>query len=285
MDFSGKYEQYVGVFEDYAGKTFGKLVGNEKLLSAMKYSLLSGGKRVRAVLALSSAELFGVDTSVALPFALAIECIHAYSLIHDDLPALDNDDFRRGKPSNHKVFGEDFAVISGDALLNYAYEILLDNADTPEKLSAARYIAKCAGYSGMIGGQAYDLSSVNAVGEDYLYGIDLGKTCRLIQAPIVAAALISGKDASAYERFGEKLGLLFQFTDDILDEIGEKEKLGKSIGKDKKENKLTAVSVYGVDGARNKVAELSEDCINFLSEVDENGFLTEFVKRLAVRDR
>ena len=284
MDYTIEYRRYFDIFEAYAHGVFDKLDGNDKLLSAMRYGLMNGGKRVRAVLMLAFAEIFGADVSSALPFALAIECIHAYSLIHDDLPALDNDDLRRGKPSNHVVYGEDFAIIAGDALQNLAYEILFGASDLPEKLAAAKYIAECSGYSGMIGGQAYDLMSEGKTGEDELYRIDFGKTCKLIQAPVVAAALLAGKDPVPFESFGRDLGLLFQFTDDLLDEIGEESKLGKTVGKDKQENKLTAVSVYGLDGAKKEVQRLESECLAFLSDVGGAEFLRELVIRLSERD-
>ena len=283
-DNSLLYNSYLSRFEDYAHAVFDRLCGNETLVSAMKYSLFNGGKRIRAVLALSFADLLSVPGEQALPISLAIECIHAYSLIHDDLPALDNDDFRRGKPSNHKVYGEAVAIIAGDALLNFAYETLFSLKGERAR-AAARYVADCAGYCGMLGGQAYDLQSENASGEDYLYKIDEGKTCALIKAPVVAMAYLAGRDIRGFEKFGEDLGLLFQFTDDILDVTGDSAKLGKTVGKDQAENKLTAVSVYGLDGAKERVTERTRACVDFLRDIPDSEFIVWLVKKISKRDR
>lgn len=285
MDFDAKYGEFLNKFNDYLQEYVTSLRGDDTLVSAMKYSLLCGGKRFRPVLALACADILGVNAERILPFALAIELIHTSSLIHDDLPALDNDDFRRGKPSNHKVYGESMAVIAGDALLNAAYELLFNNARTENELKAAAYIAKCSGQTGMLGGQALDIRSSKETGEDLLLKIDGLKTCKLIQAPIISAVLLAEKDVIHFEAFGRDLGLLFQFTDDVLDETGESDKLGKTVGKDKAANKLTAVSVYGLDGAKKQVDVLKSRCLDFLRTITGSGFLIELVIKIAERDR
>lgn len=283
MDFSVEYDKKK-ILADYCmNRLAAGLKGEGRLVSAMKYSLLAGGKRIRFVLALAAAEAFGVKEDDIVPFAEAIETIHTYSLIHDDLPALDNDDFRRGKPSCHKAYGEDFAIIAGDGLLNLAYEILLSAIDTPEKLKAAKKIAELAGVSGMVGGQAYDLDSKNKTSEDYLMKIQRGKTCALIKAPLIAAEIIGGGTGNVSEEIGECLGLIFQFRDDVLDVIGNKEKVGKTLGKDEKENKLTAVSVYGLSGAVEKIKEYYEKVEYILKKINNSGFLLAFAKYLTER--
>ena len=285
MDFDAKYGEFLNKFNEYLQGYVSSLSGDDTLVSAMKYSLLCGGKRFRPVLALACADILGVNAERILPFALAIELIHTSSLIHDDLPALDNDDFRRGKPSNHKVYGESMAVIAGDALLNAAYELLFKNARTENELKAAAYIAKCSGQTGMLGGQALDIRSSKETGEDLLLKIDGLKTCKLIQAPILAAVLLAEKDVMPFEAFGRDLGLLFQFTDDVLDETGESDKLGKTVGKDKAANKLTAVSVYGLDGAKKQIDLYKSRCLDFLNSISGSEFLVELVIRIAERDR
>lgn len=283
MDYSVEYAALKSKADEYISSFADTLDGQNKLVAAMKYSLNAGGKRVRFVLALAAAKVYGVGEEDIMPFALAVELIHTYSLIHDDLPALDNDDMRRGKPSNHKVFGEDFAVIAGDGLLNLAYEVLLSACDTPFKVRAAAKIAELAGYRGMVGGQAYDLDSSGKTGEEYLYKIQLGKTCALIAAPLVAAEILAGKSGQDMLEVGKNLGLIFQFGDDLLDVFGEKATVGKTLGKDKNENKLTALNVYGVEKTKQIMQELCENTIEKLEKIGSAEFLEEFAKSLLTR--
>ena len=283
MDYSAEYAALKAKADEYISNFADALDGQNKLVSAMKYSLNAGGKRVRFVLALAAAKVYGVGEEDIMPFALAVELIHTYSLIHDDLPALDNDDMRRGKPSNHKVFGEDFAVIAGDGLLNLAYEVLLSACDTPSKVRAAAKIAELAGYRGMVGGQAYDLDSSGKTGEEYLYKIQIGKTCALIAAPLVAAEILAGKSGQDMLEVGKNLGLIFQFGDDLLDVFGEKATVGKTLGKDKDENKLTALNVYGVEKTKQIMQELCEKTVEKLKKIGNAEFLEEFAKSLLTR--
>ncbi len=283
MDYSAEYAALKSKADEYISNFAETLDGQNKLVAAMKYSLNAGGKRVRFVLALAAAKVYGVGEEDIMPFALAVELIHTYSLIHDDLPALDNDDMRRGKPSNHKVFGEDFAVIAGDGLLNLAYEVLLSACDTPFKVRAAAKIAELAGYRGMVGGQAYDLDSSGKTGEEYLYKIQLGKTCALIAAPLVAAEILAGKSGQDMLEVGKNLGLIFQFGDDLLDVFGEKATVGKTLGKDKNENKLTALNVYGVEKTKQIMQELCKKTVEKLKKIGSAEFLEEFAKSLLTR--
>lgn len=283
MDYSAEYAALKSKADEYISSFADTLDGQNKLVAAMKYSLNAGGKRVRFVLALAAAKVYGVGEEDIMPFALAVELIHTYSLIHDDLPALDNDDMRRGKPSNHKVFGEDFAVIAGDGLLNLAYEVLLSACDTPFKVRAAAKIAELAGYRGMVGGQAYDLDSSGKTGEEYLYKIQLGKTCALIAAPLVAAEILAGKSGQDMLEVGKNLGLIFQFGDDLLDVFGKKATVGKTLGKDKNENKLTALNVYGVEKTKQIMQDLCEKTVEKLKKIGSAEFLEEFAKSLLTR--
>lgn len=283
MDYSAEYAALKSKADEYISSFADTLDGQNKLVAAMKYSLNAGGKRVRFVLALAAAKVYGVGEEDIMPFALAVELIHTYSLIHDDLPALDNDDMRRGKPSNHKVFGEDFAVIAGDGLLNLAYEVLLSACDTPSKVRAAAKIAELAGYRGMVGGQAYDLDSSGKTGDEYLYKIQLGKTCALIAAPLVAAEILAGKSGQDMLEVGKNLGLIFQFGDDLLDVFGEKATVGKTLGKDKNENKLTALNVYGVEKTKQIMQELCKKTVEKLKKIGSAEFLEEFAKSLLTR--
>jgi len=242
----------------------------DKLLEAMKYSLLAGGKRLRPVLLLASYDLCGKNINEALPFACAVEYIHTYSLIHDDLPALDNDDLRRGKPTNHKVFGEDMAILAGDGLLSAAYEIMtknmllhLDNQETLSKMTKAIFaISKGTGVRGMVAGQVADVLNDNkSCSADTLKYIHANKTGTFIRACVKAGGYLSGADNDVMndlEKYGENLGMAFQVVDDILDVISNEEDLGHSIGKDSEQNKCTYPAIYGLD----KSIEIAKEYIS-----------------------
>ena len=253
----------------------------KKVTEAMRYSFLNGGKRVRPVLALACADVLGVPHQEILPFALALEMIHTYSLIHDDLPAMDNDDFRRGKPSNHKRFGEANAILAGDGLLNEAYAICFNQCTKGEKYAlAAKYLNDCAGIYGMIAGQSADLyySQESEGTETELWYVQEHKTGKLLLAPVAMASILANnKDFFALESFGRMLGRLFQMTDDILDVTGDSAVLGKTIGKDEKENKLTCVKIYGLDGAKVRADMCAHDCFAILEGVSGD---TSFLKGL-----
>ena len=281
-DFDIKYAQYQKIFEEYLTSFCDKLVCEPPILKeSLVYSLKLGGKRIRPVLMLAFAELFGLENSKVLNFALALELIHTYSLIHDDLPEMDNDDFRRGKPSNHKVFGVGNAVLAGDGLLNTAYSILFNECfNGNEYVSAAKYICDCAGIGGMIAGQSADLLHENdeSVDEDVLDFIHRNKTAKLIMAACVPPSILcSGKYYSEIKTFSCDLGCLFQLTDDILDVEGSFENMGKSIGKDSTEGKYTAVRLYGLPDCKLRADLFTDRCLKMLDGINGD---TQFLKQL-----
>lgn len=244
-------------------------VGDLVLHKAMRYSALAGGKRLRPSMLLAATDMLGGDRGEALDFACAVEMIHAYSLIHDDLPGMDDDALRRGKPTNHVVFGVGQAILAGDGLLNFAFEVMLARAlQTPGRerpcLLAISEIAQGAGVSGMIRGQCLDLEAENGGvsrenREDLLAKIHAGKTAAMFIGPLRAACRLSGAtevELAAMTDFARAFGMLFQATDDILDVVGSAQEVGKTLGKDERSGKLTTVSVYGLDGARSRAQDL-----------------------------
>ncbi|HYE09499.1 MAG TPA: farnesyl diphosphate synthase [Patescibacteria group bacterium] len=250
------------------------------IVEAMKYSLLAGGKRLRPILAIMACELFDGDVKEVLPFACGIEMIHTYSLIHDDLPAMDNDDFRRGKLTNHKVYGEGFAILAGDALLNKAFEIMhqaLIRNPKLEHIKATAYISKASGTEGMIGGQCIDLHYENKQTDlELLNAMHDKKTGAMIKAPLVAGALIAGakeEDVQRIEKFGQLIGLAFQISDDILDVEGSSEKLGKKTGSDVSNNKSTFVSCYGLEKSKEIAKSIIQEAQNCIDIYGNKGLL------------
>ena len=238
----------------------GAAAGTAGLEEAMRYSLLAGGKRIRPVLALSTARAIGVDPAGVLPLAAALELIHTYSLIHDDLPAMDDDDLRRGRPTCHVKFGEDVAILAGDALYAEAFRHLLEHqgGDPARVLAAARELAHATGVDGMVGGQYLDVADV-ASSPDELRTLHELKTGRLIAASVACVLLLAGMDEAstiAYRRYAAELGVLFQIVDDILDVTGTDAALGKPHGSDERHGKRTYVTEFGLDGAR----RLAADC-------------------------
>lgn len=274
------------------------IIENEKpqklIYNAMNYSLLSGGKRLRPVLLLGSYELFKDNVEEALPFACAMEMIHTYSLIHDDLPAMDNDDYRRGRLSNHKKFGEAAAILAGDGLLNKAFETglmaaLNSNLNMKNAIKALAEIALSSGSDGMIGGQVVDMFSHDKIStiEDLKYMYSL-KTGAIIKSSITAGAMLGGADERqllALESYAEKIGLAFQIEDDILDITSTLEKLGKAIGSDEANKKITYLSFVSIEEAQHQVEKLTEQAIESLSIFEEKSYyLIELAKYLTNRD-
>lgn len=257
-----------------------------KLYEAMRYSVLSGGKRLRAVLAMASAEAVQAEESLkaedpvelVLPLCCAIEMVHAMSLIHDDLPCLDNDDLRRGKPTNHKVFGEAMALLAGDGLLMMASEVLLSQTSrkiAPQSLlDVALELCRATGPSGMVGGQVLDMEFTGAAGsgavdEAVVSAIHKSKTGALIRFSLWSGGRLLGASARQLEslsRLGEIVGLAFQITDDLLDITGSAESLGKTPGKDQASNKATWISVFGESGARKKLKDMEAEGIKLIKE-------------------
>lgn len=285
-----RYEEYLAKFENYAVDYMNRIQTRPAVLGdSMRYSLLSGGKRIRPVLALACADVLGVAAEEILPFALALEMIHTYSLIHDDLPAMDNDDFRRGKPTNHKAFGEANAILAGDGLLNEAYAICLNESMKGEKYAvAAKFLNECAGIYGMIVGQSADLyysQQEQAVTEEDLLYIDEHKTGKLLLAPVSMASILKeNKNYVEFERFGKLLGRLFQMRDDILDVTGDFDAMGKNVGKDEGKNKLTCVRLYGLELAKVRADMCAKDCHAVLEGIDgDTSFLHDLVDYVLTR--
>lgn len=302
MDYQAQYRTYVDIVEqtienllpqtnEDCPATVGEIP--QRLCESMRYSLLAGGKRVRAVLLLAACDMLGAKPQQAKVFAAALEMIHAYSLIHDDLPGMDDDDYRRGKPSNHKVYGVGHAILAGDALLNYAYELMLQTAlSHPENIlglvRAASAIAGCAGVSGMIAGQSLDLLSEHlAPDKQRLLYIHTHKTAALLTAPMIAAAYIAGADEQTVRMladFGADVGLAFQIDDDLLDVEGDAALLGKQTGADAQHGKMTWPALEGVPASRARSAQLWSDALKTLEPFGESAaFLREMVSHLRER--
>ncbi len=261
-----------------------------RLAEAMAYSVTAGGKRLRPSLLLAACELAGGAVEAALPFAAAVEMIHTYSLIHDDLPAMDDDCLRRGKPTNHVVFGEGMAVLAGDGLLNYAMQIMLFAAlgdESKKALRAAAEIAERAGVWGMIAGQAEDLSAQGQKpDEKALYYIHARKTADMLLASLRSGGILGGADEGlmrALTAYGEKLGLAFQIQDDLLDLFGDAAALGKSVGKDEQKSKLTFPAVFGAERSQKMQERYCREAAEALAGYNAL-FLTEMAARLAKRE-
>ena len=251
----------------------------DKLRDAMRYSLLAGGKRLRGCLLLAAADFAGNGWEAALPFAAALEMIHAYSLIHDDLPAMDNDTMRRGKPTNHMVFGEAMAILAGDALLTFAFETML-NSGHPRSLPAIREIARAAGVGGMLSGQTLDVTNEGAQPSiDLVHKIHEGKTAALLTAPLTAGLILGGADEGLIEagrKYGFHLGMAFQIVDDLLDLEGDPALMGKTLGKDAAEGKLTWPACVGAQQAKMDAARhIEEACQAFAPYGDSALFFTD----------
>ncbi|WP_419741996.1 polyprenyl synthetase family protein [Paraclostridium dentum] len=285
MNFKEELKNRVGNIEDLLNEYMPKVEGSQKtIFDSMNYSLKAGGKRLRPILTLEACKLVGGNEKDAYPFAVAIEMIHTYSLIHDDLPALDNDDLRRGRKTNHKVYGEAMAILAGDGLLNYAYEIMLRESlskGEPEKyLKAINEIAKASGIYGMIGGQVVDIESEGkSIDMEKLDFIHMNKTAAIIIGCMRAGAIIGGASEEELEnvtKYAKNIGLSFQIVDDILDIVGDEAKLGKKVGSDIDNEKSTYPSLIGLEKSKetaNKLiaeAKMSIDYINKDSEFLNN---------------
>lgn len=291
-DYREVYRDDKELVEEYLKQVFPpSLEGSPQShgIETMKYSLEAGGKRIRPILLLETAKAFSVPEEEALVYASALEMIHTYSLIHDDLPAMDNDDLRRGLPTNHKVFGEAFAILAGDSLLNYAYERMLDDcmADFREgKLKAIRYIAEAAGIKGMIGGQILDIQFENReCSSEILHYIHTHKTGALLRSSVVAGAMLGGaseEELRSLESYAEKLGLAFQIIDDLLDVNGDSEMMGKNSGMDTEKN--TFPRLFGVEESEKMAERISEQAIEELKKVDRDlWFLEELAMEMTKR--
>lgn len=301
MTYLEQYAQYVGMLEAELERLLPETDAAcpqedaipQHLCAAMRYSLMAGGKRVRPVLLLAACQMLGGDIEQAKTPAAALEMIHTYSLIHDDLPGMDDDDYRRGRPTNHKVYGVGHAILAGDGLLNYAYECLLGNAlrfprNMEGLVRAADAIANRAGVRGMIAGQSLDLLSEHMEPDAArLLYIHTHKTADLLTAPLLAAAYIAGADEAqrdALRRFGFCVGIAFQIDDDLLDVEGEAALLGKQTGMDAQRGKMTWPALVGVAAARERSARLWDEAEEALSIFGERAaFLHGFAAQMRTR--
>ena len=271
-------------------------VGFAKTMAqAMNYSVLAGGKRLRPMLILETSRMFGGEDKLAYPFMAAMEMIHTHSLVHDDLPALDNDDYRRGRLTTHKVYGEAMGVLSGVALLNYAYEVMLTAFDLAEDeesrarvIKALKVMSRKTGLYGMLGGQSVDVENDGKpMSREMINYIYENKTSALIEGSMMAGAILGGASAeevAVVEKAASGIGLAFQIQDDILDVTSTAEELGKPIHSDEKNHKTTYVTLMGIDKASQQVAELSEEAVKLLEGLNKkNEFLFTLVKELVGR--
>ena len=264
----------------------------EIIISAEKYSLLGGGKRIRPFLVNEVARVLGASLEASMPFAMAVEMIHTYSLIHDDLPCMDDDDFRRGKPSNHKVYGEAYAMLAGDALLTNAFLAAASNKNVDASyLSAAiTAISDAAGDEGMIGGQVTDLEGEEKeLTFDQLLMLHSLKTGKMIELSALLGCIAAGysaetKEARAVCAYARNIGLAFQAIDDLLDRIGDEAVVGKTLSSDAENQKTTFLSFFDIDGVRDYAKRLTEDAISEISEIEGSELLRELAMYLLERD-
>ena len=262
-----------------------------KLAESMEYSLMAGGKRLRPILVMAAADAVGTDGAQFVTTGCALEMIHTYSLIHDDLPAMDNDDYRRGKLTNHKVYGAGLATLAGDALLTLAFEVLLRQPGVSDatRLAVVREMATAAGMNGMVGGQAIDLASEgHRIPMELLKKMHMGKTGALFRAAIRSGAILGGADdaqLAALTRYADAFGLAFQNTDDILDVVGDEAAIGKPVGSDERNHKSTYVTLLSLEKAQALAQETVDDAISALDGFgDEAAFLRGLVQMLIERN-
>ncbi len=285
MDFKAKYDTYLKAVENQIDEYFRSCdIPQKNVIDAMRYAIKGGGKRIRPVLVMAVAELFGADMNDAARVALAVECVHNYSLIHDDLPCMDDDDLRRGRPTCHKVYGESTALLAGDGLLNSAFEILSDESKFNSLggghlLAVIRCLGVASGVYGMIGGQVVDLEHeerCDVTIDEIVYKHD-GKTGALIRAAAICGGLCAKIDDNdekimQISEFSSKLGLAFQIKDDILDVIGDEELLGKPIGSDERSGKATFVSLLGMDAAKEYLENVTAEAKSALDMFGEQAW-------------
>lgn len=300
MNFKETLNEKTVRIENVLAKFLPKEEGFQKtVIEAMNYSVMAGGKRLRPMLMEETWNMFGGTGDLVEPFMAALEMIHNYSLVHDDLPAMDNDEYRRGRKTTHVVYGEGLAVLAGDGLLNYAFETACLAFEKAQGLTEYRRVARAmtvlagkAGIYGMIGGQCADIEAEEhqeSVTEEQLLFIHEHKTAALIQCAMMIGAILAGADAgqtAAIEKCAWNIGIAFQIQDDILDITGSQEILGKPIGSDEKNNKVTYVTIHGLEKSAETAASLSNEAIRILSSFPgRNPFLEELVKQLIGREK
>ena len=289
MDYERRYETYRLAVEDYLNGLFTGSAPYGRLYEAIRYSLLAGGKRIRPVLTLEFARLGGIDWHLALPYACALELVHNYSLIHDDLPCMDDDDLRRGKPTNHKVYGETMAVLAGDAMQPEAFRLIAqaEGLSAESRIAAVEVLAKAAGADGMVGGQVLDTvyDVEDAEGLTFLNRL---KTCAMISGAAelgcVAAKMNQGMRSQALA-YADGIGKAFQIRDDMLDVVGDAAVFGKPIGSDKEEGKVTFVDVLGLDGCAQEVERCTESAKAAVANWSDHMFLWELADRMVGRNK
>lgn len=298
MNWENKLQERVAEVEMVIRKFLPMEEGYQKtVMEAMNYSVLAGGKRLRPMLMEETYRLFGGKSDVVEPFMAAIEMIHTYSLVHDDLPAMDNDEYRRGRKTTHVVYGEGMAILAGDGLLNFAYETALkafeaepSNTAIPKALQV---LAKKAGIFGMIGGQTADIEAEtmdqSKVSNDLLLFIHENKTAALIQSSMMIGAILAGasqKEVEAVEKIAYNIGIAFQIQDDILDITSSLEVLGKLTGSDEKNNKVTYVTLNGMEKSKEDVEKLSKEALNLMDSFEsKNEFLNQLIEHLITREK
>lgn len=299
MNFKEALEKKVVHVEEILGSFLPKEEGFQKVvLEAMNYSIMAGGKRLRPIMMEESYHLLGGRGKIVEPFMAALEMIHNYSLVHDDLPAMDNDEYRRGRKTTWKVYGDGMAILAGDGLLNYAYETAVtafsmteDREELKRVARALEVLTRKAGVYGMIGGQTADIEaeSKERITEELLLFIDENKTAALMQAAFMIGGILAGASEEAInklERAAYDIGIAFQIQDDILDVTSTTEVLGKPVGSDEKNHKLTYVSLHGLDQAKEEVCRLSGDAVHILKGLgEENDFLIELIHSLIKREK
>ncbi len=285
--------EYKKIIEESLEKYFDERLQNPEytlfkdVIESMKYTTCLGGKRLRAVFCLEACRIFSGDYKAAIPTACAIEMLHAQSLIHDDLPCMDNDDLRRGKPSNHKVYGEAIATLAGDALISFGPQIIIEK--TPKNIPSERIIELLRQYSiaagafGIVGGQTADIEAENRnekISAHHLNFIHKYKTGALFKFSLISGALLGGADKDqldTIEKFGEKFGLAFQIKDDILDVTSTSDIMGKTLGKDENANKSTYVTIFGLDTATEKLKNIIQECYDIL---EKDNIKTEVLEKI-----
>ena len=294
MNFSGEMKQKVNEIEEILDEYLPAAEGYQKqIMEAMAYSVTAGGKRLRPMLMQETFRLFGGEGKVVEPFMAALEMIHTYSLVHDDLPAMDNDEYRRGRKTTHVVYGEAMGILAGDALLNYAFETAVKAFDiAPEKSlqigKALKILAEKAGIYGMIGGQVVDVASCGkGLDEAMLNFIYELKTGALIESAMMIGAVLAGatqEQVRTVEKIASDVGIAFQIQDDILDVTSTQEELGKPIHSDEKNEKSTYVTIKGLDEAAKDVERISEEAVELLQSLNlENPYLTWLIQELVQR--
>ena len=283
-EYNAKHAEITDDFLKYSETVFGSVSTPNVLAEAMKYSFFAGGKRIRPVLTLAFGEALGLDKKVVMPFAFGLECIHTYSLIHDDLPPMDNDSLRRGKPTCHVKYGEATALLAGDALLNFAFEHILGVISAKNEINALKCLADYSGYKGMVSGQVSDKESENATdkNENKLFETYELKTGKLLTAPFAMSALLKGEEdlVPIAENIGNNFGKAFQFADDLKDVLLSSEQTGKTSGKDAHECKFTSVSVYGVEKVKTEIRSLIAKTVDDLKKIQGTEFLVYLVESI-----